>query len=171
MLLPRADARLGAGQPDVPVGEPAVGRERLRVARGSAEPVVPVELLLNALPDAAAVEQVRPLLPVGYAAGADAYRAAVERLDARDLTTHYQAGLRFFHDELVPNVKGRLSALTGGAAVGFEKHAREAYELVKQFQARNESVSYAVENFCWAKAGEAQNAPAAASTADAVSDA
>jgi hypothetical protein len=99
----------------VPVGEPALGRERLRVARGSAEPLVPVETLLRALPDDAAVEQARPLLPVGYAAGVDAYRSAVAALSAHDLTTHYTEGLDFFHGELVPKVKARLTALTGGA--------------------------------------------------------
>jgi len=52
---------------------------------------------------------------VGYAAGAEAYRRAVEGLDARELTTHYRDGLRFFHEELVPHVKARLSVLTGGA--------------------------------------------------------
>lgn len=60
------------------------------------------------------VETFRPLLPVGYAAGAEAYRRAAEGLTADDLTQHYTRGLRFFHEELVPKVKARLSALSGG---------------------------------------------------------
>lgn len=58
---------------------------------------------------------MRPLLPVGYAAGVDAYRAAVDQIDARALTTHYKDGLRFFHEEFVPHLKARLATLTGGA--------------------------------------------------------
>jgi hypothetical protein len=55
------------------------------------------------------------LLPVGYAAGLDAYRAAVAGLAPSDLTDHYTRGLAFFHEELVPAVKARLRALSGGA--------------------------------------------------------
>lgn len=61
------------------------------------------------------VEGLRPLLPVGYAAGAGAYRDAVQNLTEVDLTHHYTQGLRFFHEQLVPTVKKRLSALSGGA--------------------------------------------------------
>jgi hypothetical protein len=60
------------------------------------------------------VEAFRPLLPVGYAAGADAYRAAVAKLTADDLTTHYTAGLGWFHGEFVPYLKNVLARLTGG---------------------------------------------------------
>ncbi|MBZ4421333.1 hypothetical protein [Myxococcus sp. RHSTA-1-4] len=60
------------------------------------------------------METFRPLLPVGYAAGAEAYRRAAEGLTADELTQHYTRGLRFFHEELVPRVKARLSALSGG---------------------------------------------------------
>lgn len=61
------------------------------------------------------IEQFRPLLPVGYDATAAAYRAAAADLTASDLTHHYTDGLRFFHDEFVPHVKGRLRELSGGA--------------------------------------------------------
>jgi hypothetical protein len=54
------------------------------------------------------------LLPVGHAAGVDAYRAAVAKLSAADLTQHYTRGLASFHDEIVPAVKSRLQALSGG---------------------------------------------------------
>src|SRR5262249_10164193 len=57
----------------------------------------------------------RPLLPVGYAAGAEAYREAVASLSAHDLTTHYTDGLRYFHETLAPHVKATLESLSGGA--------------------------------------------------------
>ncbi len=60
------------------------------------------------------VETLRPLLPVGYAAGVEAYRQAALSLTADDLSRHYTDGLRYFHDELVPRVKARLVALSGG---------------------------------------------------------
>src|SRR5262249_42002606 len=50
-----------------------------------------------------------------YAAGADAYRDAVASLSARDLTTHYTAGLDWFRAEFVPQLKQTLRDLTGGA--------------------------------------------------------
>ena len=52
------------------------------------------------------VERFRPLLPVGYAAGAAAYRAAAAELTARDLADHYTDGLALFHEEFVPHLKG-----------------------------------------------------------------
>jgi hypothetical protein len=58
------------------------------------------------------VEQLRPLLPVGYAAGVRAYQSAAGKLTAQQLTTHYSSGLRFFHDEFVPQLKKRLEMLT-----------------------------------------------------------
>jgi hypothetical protein len=61
------------------------------------------------------IEGFRPLLPVGYAAGADAYRAAVAGLSADDLSTHYTAGLGWFHSDFVPYLKYVLHDLTGGA--------------------------------------------------------
>jgi hypothetical protein len=61
------------------------------------------------------VETLRPLLPVGYAAGADAYRAAVAGLTAHDLSTHYTAGLDWFHGDFVPSLKRVLTGLSGGA--------------------------------------------------------
>lgn len=36
-------------------------------------------------------------------------------LTARDLSTHYTGGLRFFHEELVPYLKSTLASLSGGA--------------------------------------------------------
>jgi hypothetical protein len=61
------------------------------------------------------VECLRALLPVGYAAGVEAYRAAVAGLTPEMLSSHYTDGLRFFHDEFVPRLKARLAGLTGGA--------------------------------------------------------
>lgn len=43
-----------------------------------------------------------------------AYQAAVGELTARQLTTHYTAGLEFFRQEFAPFLKQRLSELTGG---------------------------------------------------------
>jgi len=61
------------------------------------------------------VETFRPLLPVGYDAGVDAYRAAVESLSAADLSRHYTQGLTWFHETFVPALKDRLAQLSGGA--------------------------------------------------------
>lgn len=61
------------------------------------------------------MEHFRPLLPVGYAAGAEAYRTAVAELTAHDLTTHYTAGLGWFRGEFVPRLKQTLRELSGGA--------------------------------------------------------
>jgi hypothetical protein len=61
------------------------------------------------------VESFRPLLPVGYEAGAEAYRAAAAGLTARDLTEHYTAGLGRFRGEFVPHLKRVLGRLSGGA--------------------------------------------------------
>lgn len=52
---------------------------------------------------------------MGYAASADAYRAAVAGLTARELTEHYTTGLAHFHDALVPALVRRLAALSGGS--------------------------------------------------------
>jgi hypothetical protein len=60
------------------------------------------------------VEQFRPLLPVGYEAGAAAYRAAAAELTARDLADHYTSGLAFFHERFVPHLKSVLEGLSGG---------------------------------------------------------
>ncbi|HYH66113.1 MAG TPA: hypothetical protein VD866_15570 [Urbifossiella sp.] len=61
------------------------------------------------------MERFRPLLPVGYAAGVAAYRAAVADLTPADLSTHYTAGLGWFHGEFVPRLKATLRDLSGGA--------------------------------------------------------
>jgi hypothetical protein len=60
------------------------------------------------------VEHFRALLPVGYAAGVEAYRQAVNQIDTRELTDHYTHGLHFFHQTFVPNLKLRLASLSGG---------------------------------------------------------
>ena len=113
MLLPRTDAGVGAGAPYLPVEQPALGRGGVRLLGGHVEPVVPADALVAAVGNQ--VEHLRPLLPVGYAAGAAAYRAAVADLTARDLTTHYTAGLGWFRGEFVPRLKQTLHELSGGA--------------------------------------------------------
>lgn len=60
------------------------------------------------------IESFRPLLPVGYASVAAAYAAAAAEITVRDLTDHYTSGLTYFHDEFVPQLKTRLSLLSGG---------------------------------------------------------
>jgi hypothetical protein len=71
------------------------------------------------------VEPFRPLLPVGYSAGVEAYRRAVAGLTADDLTGHYTRGLDFFRAEFVPQLKARLEELSGGAwsLADFEAYA------------------------------------------------
>ncbi len=49
---------------------------------------------------------------MGYAAGVEAYQRAAASLTAQDLSQHYTQGLAQFHDEFVPHLKRRLSALT-----------------------------------------------------------
>jgi uncharacterized protein (TIGR02996 family) len=61
------------------------------------------------------VEGFRALLPVGYEAGIEAYRAAVNALVVRDLTEHYTRGLGWFRGEFVPRLKAVLHHLSGGA--------------------------------------------------------
>jgi hypothetical protein len=61
------------------------------------------------------VEGLRALLPVGYAAGVDAYRAAADGLSVRDLSDHYTHGLGWFRGEFVPRLKEVLGHLSGGA--------------------------------------------------------
>lgn len=69
---------------------------------------------MNAMADDG-VERFRALLPVGYAAGVDAYRAAVGGLSTESLSNHYTDGLVFFRETFVPRLIGRLSDLAGGA--------------------------------------------------------
>src|SRR5258708_31746512 len=113
MLLLRTDAGMGSGTTAVPVEQSAVGRERLCVAGGSAEPVVSADRFLKAIPPDE-VERFRPLLPVGYAATAAAYRQAVAQIGVAELTDHYTVGLNWFHHEFVPRLKTRLTDLSGG---------------------------------------------------------
>ncbi len=79
-----------------------------------AEPLVPPSALLRAVPEAL-VETLRPLLPVGYAAGVAAYRRAVDDLTPAALSTHYTEGLRFFREAFAPRLRAVLEALSGGA--------------------------------------------------------
>jgi len=91
-----------------------VRRDRLRLAGGSVEPLVPAEALTAAL-EHEEIEPLRPLLPVGYDAVARAYARAALGITAADLTSHYTRGLEYFHDEFTPALKQRLVLLTGGA--------------------------------------------------------
>lgn len=67
----------------------------------------------------------------------------------------YMEGLAEYTTEWLDLLLHEKSALGEGLAFGFEKHARDAHEQMKAYRARNESLSYAVENFCWAKAHDA----------------
>lgn len=67
----------------------------------------------------------------------------------------YIEGLAEYTTEWLDLLLHERSALTGGAGMAFEKHCRDAYEQIKKYEARNESITYAVENFCWAKAHDA----------------
>ena len=96
----------------MPLDQSVIGRERLCVAGGPAEPVVPAELILEAI--GGDTEPFRALLPVGYEAGAAAYRQAASTLHVDDLTRHYTDGLRFFRQQFVPHLKEVLRELTGG---------------------------------------------------------
>lgn len=71
------------------------------------------------------MEHFRALLPVGYEAGAEAYRHAVAGLTARDLSTHYTEGLDYFRGEFVPHLKRTLAQLSGEAwdLTDFEAYA------------------------------------------------
>lgn len=98
----------------MPLDQPDVRRLGLRVAGGPPEPAVPVDQLVSAIP-ADEVERLRPLLPVGYEAGAAAYRAAAGELTPRDLAEHYTSGLTFFHERFVPHLKEVMTVASGGA--------------------------------------------------------
>jgi hypothetical protein len=97
----------------MPIGQSIVGRDGFRLAGGSVEPVVSPEQLRAAL-DGAEIERFRPLLPVGYACVAEAYGKAAAEITAGDLSDHYTAGLSYFHGDFVPQLKSRLSWLSGG---------------------------------------------------------
>lgn len=60
------------------------------------------------------METFRPLLPVGYQAGVEAYRQAIAGLTADDLTTHYTRGLAWFQESFLPYLKQVLGRLSGG---------------------------------------------------------
>src|SRR4051812_42962162 len=97
------------------IGQLAVGRDSIRLAGGSVEPVVSAEQLLAALNGGEDVERFRPLLPVGYKSVVAAYAGAAAEMGVSDLTDHYTAGQSWFHEEFVPRLKSRLTWLTGGA--------------------------------------------------------
>jgi hypothetical protein len=96
------------------IRQPARRREGLCIAGGRAEPLVRASDLDRALAKDD-IERLRPLLPVGYAAGIDAYRTAAAALEPSDLSEHYTRGLAAFHEEFVPHLARRLEALAGGA--------------------------------------------------------
>ncbi|MEZ6129817.1 MAG: hypothetical protein R3C59_14130 [Planctomycetaceae bacterium] len=50
---------------------------------------------------------------MGYSAGVAAYQTAAAKLTARQLTTHYTAGLETFRNDFVPQLKQRLAQLSG----------------------------------------------------------
>ncbi len=114
MSLSRTNAAVGAAAPDRSLAQPLVGRDGLRLAGGRPEPAVSAERLVAAVA-AEQIESFRPLLPVGYRAGARAYQDAVARLDDRALTEHYTAGLDHFHQVFVPHLVQTLAELSGGA--------------------------------------------------------
>jgi hypothetical protein len=60
------------------------------------------------------VEALRPLLPMGYRVVADAYRAAVEDLNADDLSHHYLQGRTWLRQTFGPALVDRLGQLSGG---------------------------------------------------------
>ncbi|MBI2378114.1 MAG: hypothetical protein HYV07_29195 [Deltaproteobacteria bacterium] len=90
------------------------GRILVSETSGPEEPEVSVEAFARAL-EGEDIETLRPLLPVGYRAGVDAYRAAASRLDADTLSSHYTAGLSWFHDSFVPTLVRRVEGLVDGA--------------------------------------------------------
>jgi len=124
MLLPGTNARLGATEQDLPVDESAIGRSGLCITGRPEEPPVSAEFLAAAIREDE-VETLRPLLPVGYEAVAQAYRRAVSKLNAADLSSHYTNGLAAFHQQFVPYLKEVLRNLTGGAwnLADFEAYA------------------------------------------------
>jgi hypothetical protein len=95
------------------LGQLAVGWNGVCLAGGSVEPVVSADQLIAAL-TGEETERFRPLLPVGYAAVAKAYAAAAAEITASDLTDHYTTGLTDFREQFVPELKSRLSNLSGG---------------------------------------------------------
>lgn len=60
------------------------------------------------------MEDLRPLLPVGYRVVADAYRTAVADLGADDLSNHYRDGQRWLQQVFAPALIDRLRRLSGG---------------------------------------------------------
>jgi hypothetical protein len=97
----------------VSVDQPVIGRKRVCVAGRSVEPTISTEQLAAAL-KGEEVERFRPLLPVGEESVVRAYAAAAADLTVDDLSNHYTSGLEYFHDEFAPQLKARLTWLSGG---------------------------------------------------------
>jgi hypothetical protein len=125
MLLSRTNAVVGANPSAVSIEQSVGGRQRVCLPGRSAEPVVSAAQLVKVLEQTGA-EPFRPLLPVGYQAGVEAYRRAVGELSAEDLTQHYTTGLRYFHDTFIPCLKDRLTDLSGGVWSFRDHHAYAA---------------------------------------------
>jgi len=60
------------------------------------------------------IEQLRPLLPVGYRTVAASYAKAAANISARDLSQHYTEGITEFRSQFIPWLKSQLNQLTGG---------------------------------------------------------
>lgn len=127
MSLLRTETGMGAAAPGGPLVEPTLRRAGVRIAGGSdqlalppglrsdaaCEPPIDSRRLARAIAPAD-VEGLRPLLPVGYRAVADAYRTAVEKLDANDLSNHYGDGQAWLQDVFRPKLIDRVQRLSGG---------------------------------------------------------
>lgn len=103
------------------IDQPALGRDGLCVPGGREEPTVPAAELAAAL-EGEELERLRPLLPVGYAATAEAYLEAA-RLSPEDLSAHYTEGLEDFSTRFVPILKRRLEGLAGWRLDDFVAYA------------------------------------------------
>lgn len=95
------------------IHQSSIGRDGLCLAGGKAEPTLSIDALAEALKNDD-IEQLRPLMPIGYETGAAAYRKVAGELTVGDLSNHYRDGLEFFHKDFVPHLKARLSELSGG---------------------------------------------------------
>ncbi len=113
MSLPRTNSGVGAPAQDRPLPQLTVRRDSLWIAGRRPEPVVSAEQFAAAV-GIDAIESFRPLLPVGYRAGVQAYHHAVAQLDDRSLTEHYTTGLEHFHQAFVPHLAATLADLSGG---------------------------------------------------------
>jgi hypothetical protein len=127
MSLLRTGSGVGTQAAAGPLVEPALRRAGVRVAGRpnesplpdglptdeSCEPLVDANLLGDAIAPQQ-VETLRPLLPVGYRAAADAYRSSVDQLDADELSRHYLDGQSWLHDVFGPALVDRVQRLSEG---------------------------------------------------------